>query len=184
MTRPVDGTPSTSSVSTAYRAARGASGSDDDHAVQVTSADRSSLAVIEPRPSKRASQVATMSSAVRQRCPDFTMRERQIIEALYRRGSATAREVMSELPRHSAYSTVRTQLRVLERKGHVRHYERGLLYVYEPVVARANAARLALQRVIDTFFGGSASAAIESLAKRRPTLAKSIRSQREPRRYA
>ena len=55
----------------------------------------------------------------------LTRRERQIMDVLYRRGRATAAEVMAELPGEPNYSTVRTQLRVLEDKGHVRHEEEG-----------------------------------------------------------
>ena len=56
----------------------------------------------------------------------LTRRERQIMDILYRRGRATAGEVMADLSGEPNYSTVRTQLRVLERKGHVRHEESGL----------------------------------------------------------
>ena len=69
----------------------------------------------------------------------LTRRERQIMDILFRRGRATAAEVMEELPGETTYSTVRTQLRVLEEKGHVRHEEVGLRYVYMPAVARTAA---------------------------------------------
>ena len=61
---------------------------------------------------------------------ELSRRERQIMDILYRRGRATAGEVMGELQGNPSYSTVRTQLRVLEEKGHVRHEEDGLRYVY------------------------------------------------------
>ena len=60
----------------------------------------------------------------------LSRRERQIMDILYRRGRATAGDVMEELPGDPSYSTVRTQLRVLEAKGHVRHEEEGLRYIY------------------------------------------------------
>src|SRR5436309_14597782 len=62
----------------------------------------------------------------------LTRRERQIMDILYRRRRATAGEVMADLPGEPSDSTVRTQLRVLEEKGHVRHEEQGLRYVYMP----------------------------------------------------
>ena len=62
------------------------------------------------------------------------------MDILYRRGRATADEVMADLPGDPSYSTVRTQLRVLESKGHVRHEEEGLRYVYLPAVARTRPA--------------------------------------------
>ena len=71
----------------------------------------------------------------------LSRRERQIMDILFRRSRATAAEVMEELPGEPSYSTVRTQLRVLEEKGHVRHEEEGLRYVYFPVVARNTASR-------------------------------------------
>jgi BlaI family transcriptional regulator, penicillinase repressor len=86
----------------------------------------------------------------------LSRRERQIIDILYRRGRATAAEVMDELPGSSSYSTVRTQLRVLEDKGHVRHEEEGLRYVYAPAVPRHTARKPALRHLVDTFFDGSA----------------------------
>src|SRR5437870_8460067 len=93
----------------------------------------------------------------------LSRRERQIVDILYRRGRATAAEVMEELPGDSSYSTVRTQLRVLEEKGHVRHEEQGLRYVYMPAVPLHSARKSALRHVIDTFFDGSAERVIAAL---------------------
>jgi predicted transcriptional regulator len=93
----------------------------------------------------------------------LTKRERQIMDVLYRLGRATAMEVMDRLDGSPAYSTVRTQLRVLERKGHVRHYEEGLRYVYVPTVPRHSARRSALRHLVDTFFEGSTAKAVAAL---------------------
>ena len=93
----------------------------------------------------------------------LSRRERQIMDILYRRGRATASEVMQELPGQSSYSTVRTQLRVLEEKGHVHHEELGLRYVYEPAVPRHTARRSALRHLVDTFFDGSAEKTVAAL---------------------
>ena len=93
----------------------------------------------------------------------LTRRERQIVDILYRHGRATAGEVMEELSGNPSYSTVRTQLRVLERKGHVRHEEQGLRYVYMPAVPRHAARRSALRHLVDTFFDGSAEKAVLAL---------------------
>ena len=93
----------------------------------------------------------------------LTRRERQIMDILFRRGRATAAEVMEELPGEPSYSTVRTQLRVLEEKGHVRHEDDGVRFVYSPAVARHAARKSALRHVIDTFFDGSAEKAVAAL---------------------
>ena len=93
----------------------------------------------------------------------LTRRERQIMDILYRRGRATAGEVMEELPGDPNYSTVRTQLRVLEEKGHVTHEEIGLRYVYSPAIPRRSARKSALRHLVDTFFDGSAENAVAAL---------------------
>ncbi len=93
----------------------------------------------------------------------LTRRERQIMDVLFRRGRATAAEVMDELPGEPSSSTVRTQLRVLEEKGHVRHEEEGLRYVYTPAVARTAARKSALRHLVETFFDGSAENVVAAL---------------------
>lgn len=85
------------------------------------------------------------------------------MDVLYRRGRATAAEVMDDLPGTPSDSTVRTQLRVLEEKGHVRHEEQGLRYVYAPAVPRHAASRSALKHLVDTFFDGSTEKAVAAL---------------------
>jgi predicted transcriptional regulator len=85
------------------------------------------------------------------------------MDILYRRGRATAAEVMDELSGHPNYSTVRTQLRVLEDKGQVRHEEEGLRYVYSPAVPRRTARKSALRHLVDTFFDGSAEQVVGAL---------------------
>lgn len=93
----------------------------------------------------------------------LTKRERLIMDALYRLGRATAAEIRETLPGAPSDSTVRTQLRVLESKGHIRHEEQGLRYVYLPTVPRQAARRSALRHLVDTFFDGSSAALVTTL---------------------
>ena len=93
----------------------------------------------------------------------LSRRERQIIDILYRRGRATAAEVMQDLPADTTYSTVRTQLRVLEEKGHVRHEQDGQRYVYTPAVPRGTVRRSALKHLVETFFEGSVEQTVAAL---------------------
>jgi BlaI family penicillinase repressor len=93
----------------------------------------------------------------------LSRRERQIVDILYRRGRATAADVMEDLPGDSSYSTVRTQLRVLEEKGHVRHEEDGQRYVYTPAVPRGTVRRSALKHLVETFFEGSVEQTVAAL---------------------
>lgn len=85
------------------------------------------------------------------------------MDALYRLGRATAGEIMEAVPDASSYSTIRTQLRVLETKGHVTHEEHGLRYVYAPTVPRHEARRSALRHLADTFFEGSSAKVVAAL---------------------
>ena len=85
------------------------------------------------------------------------------MDVLYRRGRATAGEVMDQLSGDPSYSTVRTQLRVLEEKGHVRHEAEGLRYVYSPAVPRHAARKSALRHLVETFFDGSAEKTVAAL---------------------
>jgi predicted transcriptional regulator len=103
------------------------------------------------------------SRAARHLHATLSRRERQIMDILFRRGRSTAAEVMAELPGEPSYSTVRTQLRVLEEKGHVRHEEDGVRFVYAPAVTRQAARKSALRHVVDTFFDGSAEKAVAAL---------------------
>jgi BlaI family transcriptional regulator, penicillinase repressor len=93
----------------------------------------------------------------------LSRRERQIMDIIYRLGRATVSEVMEQLTGQPAYSTVRAQLRVLEEKGHVRHEEHGLRYVYLPSVPRHQVRQSALKHLVDTFFEGSAGKAVAAL---------------------
>ena len=93
----------------------------------------------------------------------LSRRERQILDILYQQGRATAAEVRASLPDPPGYSAVRAMLRVLEQKGHVRHQEQGLRYVFVPTVPRDTARRSALRHLLDTFFHGSAEQAVTAL---------------------
>jgi BlaI family transcriptional regulator, penicillinase repressor len=93
----------------------------------------------------------------------LTRRERQIMDVLYRLERAAVSEVLAQLTGQPSYSTVRAQLRVLEEKGHVRHEEHGLRYVYVPTVSRDVARRSALRHLVETFFDGSSEKLVAAL---------------------
>lgn len=95
--------------------------------------------------------------------PEFSRRERQIMDAVYKLGEATAAEVLAEIADPPSYSSVRALLRVLVDKGHLRHHEDGPRYVYAPTVSREKASVGALKQVVNTFFDGSASQAVSAL---------------------
>ena len=94
---------------------------------------------------------------------NLSRRERQIMDILYQRGRASAQEILDALPDPPTYSAVRAKLRVLEEKGHVRHQEESLRYVYLPVVARDAARKSALRHMVSTFFAGSVQDTVAAL---------------------
>ena len=96
----------------------------------------------------------------------LSRREREIMDILHRRGRATVGDVMEALSGGPAYSTVRAQLRVLEEKGHVRHEEEALRYVYLPAASAHTVRRSALKHLLDTFFEGSPAKMVEALVGR------------------
>jgi predicted transcriptional regulator len=94
---------------------------------------------------------------------NLSRRERQMMDILYQRGKASAQEIMEALPDPPTYTAVRAKLRVLEEKGHVRHQEEALRYVYLPVVARESARKSALRHMVTTFFAGSVQDTVAAL---------------------
>ncbi|MGD8362212.1 MAG: BlaI/MecI/CopY family transcriptional regulator [Gemmatimonadota bacterium] len=94
---------------------------------------------------------------------DLSRRERQIMDVIYARGSATVRDVLDAMPDPPGYSAVRAMLRILEEKGHLEHRQDGPRYVYEPVVPREEARESALKRLLGTFFDGSTERAVAAL---------------------
>lgn len=95
--------------------------------------------------------------------PGLSRRERQIMEIVYRLGSATSADVLAALPDPPSYSAVRAMLRILEEKGHLTHRHDGPRYLYTPVVPRATARQSALRHLVRTFFDGSATQAVAAL---------------------
>ena len=95
-------------------------------------------------------------------------RERQITEIVYRRGRATAAEVLADLPDAPSYSSVRGMLRHLEGKGYLRHEREGLRYVYSPTSSKTEVRTSALSHLVKTFFDGSISTAVAALLESKP----------------
>jgi predicted transcriptional regulator len=92
----------------------------------------------------------------------LSRRERQIIEVIYAKGEATASDVLERMPDPPTRTAVRTFLRILEDKGHLKHTKRGREFVYQPTRRRERAGQSALQRVLQTFFDGSLEKAVAS----------------------
>lgn len=98
------------------------------------------------------------------RMPGYlSKRQQQIMEIVYKKDRVTATDVEEGLPDKLSNSTVRTQLRILESEGHLRHIEENGRYVYIPTQAKSKAAKKVLQSVTDTFFAGSVGSIVTAL---------------------
>ncbi len=93
----------------------------------------------------------------------LSRRERQIMDIVYELGQATAAEVLERLPDPPSYSAVRAMLAKLEDKGHLKHRQDGPRYVFSATVARSEAQKTALQRLLKTFFDDSPAKAVNAL---------------------
>ena len=94
--------------------------------------------------------------------PQFSRRERQIIDILYARGASTVMEVLAEMPDPPTDKSIRGILEVMEKKGHVRRRKRGRENVYAPTLSRKRAGQQAFKHLLETFFDGSLDDAVVS----------------------
>lgn len=93
----------------------------------------------------------------------LSRRERQIMDVIYAKGKASALEVHAALPDAPSLSAIRATIRILEEKGHLKHEESGLKYVFSPAVPADRAKKTALRHMVKTFFEGSAEGAMAAL---------------------
>jgi predicted transcriptional regulator len=99
----------------------------------------------------------------------LSRRERQIMDALYRLGRASAAEIRAAVPEPPSYTAIRTHLTLLEEKKQVKHETEGARFIYSPVVPREEMAQRAIEGVLRTFFNDSVDLVIAALMKRRQT---------------
>src|SRR5580704_13596678 len=99
----------------------------------------------------------------------LSRRERQVMDALIARGSASVTEIQATIPDPPGYSAVRATLRIMEEKGHIRHEQQGASYVYFPKIAPERAKRSALRHMLDTLFNVSPEQVIAALLDSKPS---------------
>ena len=96
----------------------------------------------------------------------YSRREREVMEALYKLGKASAAEIRDEIADPPTYTAIRTHLSILEKKGHIRHASDGTRYIYEPAVAREQMGRRAIESLLRTFFDNSVERAVAAMLTR------------------
>lgn len=95
----------------------------------------------------------------------LTEAELRVMDALWTKGSGTVQQVLDSLPGQLAYNSVLTTIRVLERKGYVKHTKDGRAHIYLPVVARDEASRSAVRQLVTRFFRNSHELLVLNLLK-------------------
>src|SRR5687767_69665 len=94
---------------------------------------------------------------------DLGRRERQILDVIFRLGEASVADVLEQLPDPPAYDSVRTMIRLLERKKLLKHRREGTKYIYRPTQSHESASRSALSHLMQTFFQGSVAETMVAL---------------------
>ncbi len=93
----------------------------------------------------------------------LSRRERQIMDIVYELTKASVTQVLERIPDPPSYSAVRALLKVLEKKGHLKHKQEGPRYIYSPTLPREKARQNALKHVMKTFFGNSTEDVVAAL---------------------
>ena len=87
----------------------------------------------------------------------LTEAELRLMDVLWQQGPSTVQQVLEALPKKSqlAYNSVLTTIRILEKKGYLRHIKDGRAHVYRPLVERAEASRSEIRHLANRFFKNS-----------------------------
>lgn len=111
--------------------------------------------------------------------PTLTEAELRIMEVLWRKGSGTVQQVLDWLPAPLAYNSVLTTIRILEKKGHVKHAKDGRAHVYQPVIGREEATRSEIRRLVSRFFSNSHEDLVLNILQNESIDAAKLRQLRE-----
>ena len=97
----------------------------------------------------------------------LTEAELRIVDVLWLKGSGTVQQVLDWLPETPplAYNSVLTTIRILEKKGYVKHVKDGRAHVFEPVVERKEATRSEIRHLVSRFFGNSEEELVLNVAE-------------------
>jgi BlaI family transcriptional regulator, penicillinase repressor len=90
----------------------------------------------------------------------LTEAELRIMDVLWRKGSGTVQQVLDWLPSTLAYNSVLTTIRILEKKGHLKHVKDGRAHIYEPIIGRQEATRSEIRHLVGRFFRNSHEALV------------------------
>lgn len=89
--------------------------------------------------------------------PTLTEAELRIMNVLWQKGSGSVQQILVGLPKKPAlaYNSVLTTVRILEKKGYVKHVKDGRAHIYLPLVGRKEATRFEIRHLLNRFFENS-----------------------------
>lgn len=94
---------------------------------------------------------------------NLSRRQRQIMDILFRQNKSTAEDIRAHLPKAPSNSAVRAMLSTMVKKGYITQKEENFRYVYTASMTQETAQKTAMDRLINTFFAGSTTAAVSAL---------------------
>jgi len=113
--------------------------------------------------------------------PTLTEAELRLMEVLWEKGPGTVQQVLEGIPENLplAYNSVLTTIRILEKKGYVRHVKDGRAHVYTPLVERQEATRSEIRRLVNRFFGNSHELLVLNILEDRSVDARELKRLRK-----
>ena len=94
---------------------------------------------------------------------ELSKRERQVMDVIYRRKGATAKQVQEDIPNPPTNAAVRSVLIILEKKGFIKHKRQGKKYIYTPTIPTKKARHSAAKQLLSTYFDNSLESAVSTM---------------------
>jgi predicted transcriptional regulator len=109
----------------------------------------------------------------------LTEAELRIMDVLWRKGSGTVQQLLDWMSSPLAYNSVLTTIRILERKGYVKHVKDGRAHLYDPIVGREEATRSEIRHLLGRFFRNSHEALLLNILQDEAIDAEEMKRLRE-----
>ena len=117
----------------------------------------------------------------RKQSETLTEAELRVMNVLWSKGPATVQQVQDWLSANHdlAYNSVLTTIRILEKKGYLKHTKDGRAHIYSPVIAREDASRSEVRHLVGRFFGNSHHSLLMNLLQEQELDAEEVKQLRQ-----
>ncbi len=111
----------------------------------------------------------------------LTEAELRLMDVLWEQGPSSVQQVLDALPKKSqlAYNSVLTTIRILEKKGYLRHIKDGRAHIYRPLVEREEASRSEIRHLAHRFFNNSHEMLVLNILEDRGVDAEELKKLRQ-----